>query len=55
MTVKFYLNMYFIENKFILCLVAEVLDRPVESTNATKTKIRVLQFISRINEGENLG
>ncbi|XP_029000473.1 telomeric repeat binding factor a [Betta splendens] len=31
-----------------------VLDRPVQSTNATKTKIQVLQFLSRINDGDNL-
>uniref|UniRef100_A0A3Q3EHJ5 Uncharacterized protein n=1 Tax=Labrus bergylta TaxID=56723 RepID=A0A3Q3EHJ5_9LABR len=36
-------------------VVESVLVRPVQSTDATPTKVRVLQFLSRINEGEKLG
>nr|XP_029134605.1 LOW QUALITY PROTEIN: telomeric repeat-binding factor 2 [Labrus bergylta] len=35
-------------------VVESVLVRPVQSTDATPTKVRVLQFLSRINEGEKL-
>lgn len=38
-----------------VCLVIGVLGRPVEVTDAMQTKILVLDFLSRINEGERLG
>uniref|UniRef100_A0A3Q1J983 Telomere repeat-binding factor dimerisation domain-containing protein n=1 Tax=Anabas testudineus TaxID=64144 RepID=A0A3Q1J983_ANATE len=35
-------------------ILQKVLQRAVERTNVTEPKIRVLQFLTRINEGENL-
>lgn len=35
-------------------LLHSVLVRPLESSDVMRTKIRVLQFLSRINDGENL-
>uniref|UniRef100_A0A8C2WM81 Uncharacterized protein n=1 Tax=Cyclopterus lumpus TaxID=8103 RepID=A0A8C2WM81_CYCLU len=36
-------------------LLHSVLVRPLESTDVLQTKIRVLQFLSRINDGEHFG
>ena len=42
-------------DKLISFLFADVLARPLQSTDAMPTKIQVLQFLSRIIEGERLG
>lgn len=41
--------------KLLYCFIAGIMARPLESTDDIAMKFRVLQFISRINEGENLG
>lgn len=41
--------------KLLYCFIAGIMVRPLESTDDIAMKFRVLQFISRINEGENLG
>lgn len=41
--------------KPLYCFIAGIMARPLESTDDIAMKFRVLQFISRINEGENLG
>ncbi len=43
------------ESSFITCLVIGVLVRPVEDADAVRTQILVLNFLSRINDGERLG
>lgn len=45
------------KNKLLHCFVffAGILARPLDSSDDMPIKIRVLQFISRINEGENIG
>lgn len=44
-----------VNDVLIPCLAVGVLVRPLESSDVTQTKIRVLQFLSRINDGEHLG
>lgn len=39
----------------LICPVTGVMRRVLPSTDAMSMKIRVLQFLSRINEGERLG
>lgn len=54
---NYFLKMYLLlgNDKLTNCLLTGVLVRPLEITDATQLKIRVLQFLSRINEGEHLG
>ncbi|XP_031586781.2 telomeric repeat-binding factor 2 isoform X2 [Oreochromis aureus] len=57
----FFLAVEFFKNEQYedFCAIIDILDcimaRPLESTDDIAMKFRVLQFISRINEGENLG
>ncbi|XP_041639327.1 telomeric repeat binding factor a isoform X2 [Cheilinus undulatus] len=38
----------------VRCIVEGVLARPLQTTDVMPTKLRILQFLSRINEGEKL-
>ncbi|KAM8894861.1 telomeric repeat binding factor a [Spinachia spinachia] len=50
----FFKNKKYAEFCGIRDVLQSVLVRPLESCDVTQTKIRVLQFLSRINDGENL-
>lgn len=50
------LGLFIVTGLFIvIVIVSGVLSRPCEITNDLHLKIEVLKFLSRINEGENLG
>ncbi|KAA8595458.1 hypothetical protein FQN60_010749, partial [Etheostoma spectabile] len=50
-----YDNKQFADVCGIIDILERVLDRPLEATNVIKTKIRILQFLTRIHNGENIG
>uniref|UniRef100_A0A3B3V8V6 Telomeric repeat-binding factor 2-like n=1 Tax=Poecilia latipinna TaxID=48699 RepID=A0A3B3V8V6_9TELE len=54
LTVEFFKNQQYADFCAIRDMLDEVLERPIESVDDMPLKIRVLQFLSRINEGEKL-
>lgn len=40
---------------FLFVYFSAVMNRPVEATSDMPLKIRILQFLARINDGEKLG
>uniref|UniRef100_G3PV88 Uncharacterized protein n=1 Tax=Gasterosteus aculeatus TaxID=69293 RepID=G3PV88_GASAC len=54
LALDFFKNKKYAEFCGIRDVLQSVLVRPLESSDVTQTKIRVLQFLSRINDGEHL-
>ncbi|XP_054892761.1 telomeric repeat binding factor a isoform X1 [Poeciliopsis prolifica] len=54
LTVEFFKNQQYADFCAIRDVLDDVLERPIESVDDMPLKIRLLQFLSRINEGEKL-